>query len=207
MSGTQPLKSKPPAHDAARKSEEATSVAKALGSRSIVLVGLMGAGKTTVGRRLANRLDLPFVDADTEIEKAAGSSIADIFKEFGEAHFRDGEQRVIHRLLGEGPQILATGGGAFMNPATREASQENGISIWLKADLDVLMKRVSRRSHRPLLQNDDPEAVMKRLIDERYPIYATADLSIDSKEGPHDAVVDEIVHALAIELKCGGTET
>jgi len=207
MSGTQPLKSKPPAHDAARKSEEATSVAKALGSRSIVLVGLMGAGKTTVGRRLANRLDLPFVDADTEIEKAAGSSIADIFKEFGEAHFRDGEQRVIHRLLGEGPQILATGGGAFMNPATREATQENGISIWLKADLDVLMKRVSRRSHRPLLQNDDPEAVMKRLIDERYPIYATADLSIDSKEGPHEAVVDEIVHALAIELKCGGTET
>lgn len=207
MSGTQPLKSKPPAHDAARKSEEATSVAKALGSRSIVLVGLMGAGKTTVGRRLANRLDLPFVDADTEIEKAAGSSIADIFKEFGEAHFRDGEQRVIDRLLGEGPQILATGGGAFMNPTTRKATQENGISIWLKADLDVLMKRVSRRSHRPLLQNDDPEAVMKRLIDERYPIYATADLSIDSKEGPHDAVVDEIVHALAIELKCGGTET
>jgi shikimate kinase len=207
MSGTQPLKSKPPAHDAARKSEEATSVAKALGSRSIVLVGLMGAGKTTVGRRLANRLELPFIDADTEIEKAAGSSIADIFKEFGEAHFRDGEQRVIQRLLGEGPQILATGGGAFMNPATREATQENGISIWLKADLDVLMKRVSRRSHRPLLQNDDPEAVMKGLIDERYPIYATADLSIDSKEGPHDAVVDEIVHALAIELKCGGTET
>ncbi|MAN63164.1 MAG: shikimate kinase [Parvibaculum sp.] len=207
MSGTQPLKSKPPAQDAARKSEEAISVASALGNRSIVLVGLMGAGKTTVGRRLANRLDLPFRDADTEIEKAAGSNIADIFKEFGEAHFRDGEQRVIHRLLGEGPQVLATGGGAFMNPKTREATRENGISVWLKADLDVLMKRVSRRSHRPLLQNDDPEAVMKRLIDERYPIYATADLSIESKEGPHDAVVDEIVHALAIKLKCGGTET
>lgn len=207
MSGTQPLKSKPPAQDAARKSEEAISVASALGNRSIVLVGLMGAGKTTVGRRLANRLDLPFRDADTEIEKAAGSNIADIFKEFGEAHFRDGEQRVIHRLLGEGPQVLATGGGAFMNPKTREATRESGISVWLKADLDVLMKRVSRRSHRPLLQNDDPEAVMKRLIDERYPIYATADLSIESKEGPHDAVVDEIVHALAIKLKCGGTET
>ncbi|MCE7999316.1 MAG: shikimate kinase [Rhodobiaceae bacterium] len=207
MSGSQPLKSKPHAANAARKSEEANSVASALGNRSIVLVGLMGAGKTTVGRRLANRLDLSFVDADTEIEKAAGSSIADIFKEFGEAHFRDGEQRVIHRLLGEGPQVLATGGGAFMNPKTREHAQENGISIWLKADLDVLMKRVSKRSHRPLLQNDDPKAVMKRLIDERYPIYATADLTIDSKEGPHDAVVDEIVHALAIELKCGGTET
>lgn len=207
MSGTQPLESKPPANDAARKSEEANSVAKALGNRSIVLVGLMGAGKTTVGRRLANRLDLSFVDADTEIEKAAGSSIADIFKDFGEAHFRDGEQRVIHRLLREGPQVLATGGGAFMNPKTREATKEFGISVWLKADLDVLMKRVSRRSHRPLLQNDDPEAVMKRLIDERYPIYATADLTIDSKEGPHDAVVDEIVHALASELKCGRTET
>ncbi len=205
MSGTQPLKGKAPVEDAARKSEEATSVANALGSRSIVLVGLMGAGKTTVGRRLANRLDLPFVDADSEIEKAAGSSIADIFKEFGEAHFRDGEQRVIHRLLGEGPQILATGGGAFMNPKTREAVKDRGISVWLKADLDVLMKRVSRRSHRPLLQNDDPEAVMKRLIDERYPIYATADLGIDSKEGPHDAVVDEIVHALAIELRCAQT--
>ncbi len=207
MGGTQPLKSNPPATDAARKSQEATSVASALGSRSIVLVGLMGAGKTTVGRRLANRLDLPFVDADTEIEKAAGSSIADIFKEFGEAHFRDGEQRVIQRLLNDGPQVLATGGGAFMNPKTREAAKGNGISVWLKADLDVLMKRVSRRSHRPLLQNDDPAAVMKRLIDERYPIYATADLTIESKEGPHDAVVDEIVHALAVELKSGGTET
>lgn len=207
MSGSQPLKSKHPSSDAAQKSQDATFVVNALESRSIVLVGLMGAGKTTVGRRLASRLDLPFVDADTEIEKAAGSSIADIFKEFGEAHFRDGEQRVIHRLLGEGPQVLATGGGAFMNQKTREAIKESGVSVWLKADLDVLMKRVARRSHRPLLQNDDPEAVMKRLIDERYPIYASADLTIDSKEGPHDAVVDEIVHALAIELKCGGTET
>jgi len=207
MGGTQPLEGKAPVDDAARKSDEAISVAAALGSRTLVLVGLMGAGKTTVGRRLANRLGLPFVDADAEIEKAAGSSIADIFEEFGEAHFRDGEQRVILRLLGEGPQVLATGGGAFMNSKTRDATSEKGISIWLKADLDVLMKRVSRRSHRPLLQNDDPEAVMKRLIDDRYPIYATADLEIDSKEGPHDAVVDKIVRALAKTLKCGGTET
>jgi shikimate kinase len=207
MGGTQPLEGKAPVDDAAQKSAEAISVAAALGSRSLVLVGLMGAGKTTVGRRLANRLGLSFIDADAEIEKAAGSSIADIFKEFGEAHFRDGEQRVILRLLGEGPQVLATGGGAFMNPKTRDATTEKGISIWLRADLDVLMKRVSRRSHRPLLQNDDPQAVMKRLIEERYPVYATADLEIDSKEGPHEAVVDEIIHALTVKLNCGGAET
>ena len=184
----------------------AASVAAALGNKSLVLVGLMGAGKTTIGRRLANRLDLPFVDADAEIEKAAGTSIADIFKDFGENHFRDGEQRVIARLLDTGPQVLATGGGAFVNEKTRAAIKERGISIWLKADLDVLMKRVSRRSHRPLLQNDDPEAVMKRLIDERYPIYALSALAIDSKEGPHEAVVDEIIYALAEHLKCQPAE-
>ena len=200
MGGTQPLEGKAPVDDAAQKSAEAISVAAALGSRSLVLVGLMGAGKTTVGRRLANRLGLSFIDADAEIEKAAGSSIADIFKEFGEAHFRDGEQRVIARLLGSGPQVLATGGGAFMNEKTREATRQHGLSIWLKADLDVLMKRVSKRSHRPLLQNDDPETVMKRLIDERYPLYASSDITVDSKEGPHDDVVDEIVKALNAHL-------
>lgn len=174
----------------------ATDVATSLGDRSLVLVGLMGAGKTTIGRRLASRLGIDFVDADVEIEKAAGTSIADIFKDFGEAHFRDGEQRVIARLLGSGPQVLATGGGAFMNEKTREATRQHGLSIWLKADLDVLMKRVSKRSHRPLLQNDDPETVMKRLIDERYPLYANSDITVDSKEGPHDDVVDEIIKAL-----------
>jgi len=178
----------------------ATDVATSLGDRSLVLVGLMGAGKTTIGRRLASRLGIDFVDADVEIEKAAGTSIADIFKDFGEAHFRDGEQRVIARLLGSGPQVLATGGGAFMNEKTREATRQHGLSIWLKADLDVLMKRVSKRSHRPLLQNDDPEAVMKRLIDERYPLYANSDITVDSKEGPHDDVVDEIIKALDAHL-------
>ncbi len=171
-------------------------VATLLGDKSLVLIGLMGAGKTTIGRRLANRLNVHFIDADFEIEKAAGCTIADIFKKFGEAHFRDGERRVIARLLNDGPQILATGGGAFMNAQTRAAIHEKGISIWLKADIDVLMKRVSRRSHRPLLQNDDPQAVMQRLMDERYPVYAEANLTIDSKEGPHDAVVDAIIHAL-----------
>jgi len=171
-------------------------VATLLGDKSLVLIGLMGAGKTTIGRRLANRLDVHFIDADLEIEKAAGCTIADIFKKFGETHFRDGERRVIARLLNDGPQILATGGGAFMNEQTRTAIHKKGISIWLKADIDVLMKRVSRRSHRPLLQNDDPQAVMQRLMDERYPVYAEANLTIDSKEGPHDAVVDAIIHAL-----------
>lgn len=206
MGGTRPLKNKAaPSGDATpqEKSGAAACVTDALGSRSLVLIGLMGAGKTTIGRRLATRLGIAFVDADAEIEKAAGATIPDIFRDFGEAHFRDGEQRVIARLLDEGPQVLATGGGAFMNAKTREATKQKGISIWLKADLDVLMKRVSRRTDRPLLQNDDPEAVMKRLIAERYPLYAQADLTIDSKEGPHDAVVDEIVRALVAFLGCG----
>jgi len=185
----------------------ATRVAASLGDKSLVLVGLMGAGKTTIGRRLASRLGIEFVDADVEIEKAAGTSIADIFKEFGEAHFRDGEQRVIARLLGSGPQVLATGGGAFMNEKTREATRQHGLSIWLKAGLDVLMKRVSKRSHRPLLQNDDPEAVMKRLMDERYPLYAGSDITVDSKEGPHDDVVDEIIKALDAHLNSDARST
>lgn len=180
----------------------ADCVASSLGDKSLVLVGLMGVGKTTIGRRLASRLNIHFVDADQEIEKAAGTTIADIFKKFGETHFRNGEQRVIARLLETGPQVLATGGGAFMNKKTRDATKRNGISIWLKADLDVLMKRVSKRSHRPLLQDDEPEAVMRRLMDERYPVYAGSDLAIDSKEGPHDAVVDEIIKALATHLGC-----
>jgi len=185
----------------------AKRVAASLADKSLVLVGLMGAGKTTIGRRLANRLGIDFVDADVEIEKAAGTSIADIFKEFGEVHFRDGEQRVIARLLGSGPQVLATGGGAFMNEKTREATRQHGLSIWLKADLDVLMKRVSKRSHRPLLQNDDPEAVMKRLMDERYPLYAGSDITVDSKEGPHDDVVDEIIKALDAHLNSNARST
>ncbi|MFA7638971.1 MAG: shikimate kinase, partial [Parvibaculum sp.] len=154
-----------------------------LAERSIVLVGLMGAGKTTVGRRLAKRLDLPFRDADAEIEEAAGETIPEIFERHGEAAFRTGERRVIARLLGSEPHILATGGGAYMDPVTRANIAARGISIWLKADLDVLMKRIGKRGDRPLLQTGDPRATMKRLMDQRYPVYAQADITIESLEG------------------------
>lgn len=169
---------------------------KKLDGRSIVLVGLMGAGKTTVGKRLAQALGLPFVDADVEIEKAAGETIPEIFERHGEAYFRDGERRVIARLLDEGPYVLATGGGAFMDPSTRARIAAQGVSIWLRADIDVLLKRVSRRSNRPLLQQTDPRAVMERLIGERYPVYAEAHLAVESIEGPHEAVVEAIIQAL-----------
>ncbi|MDE1174803.1 MAG: shikimate kinase [Parvibaculaceae bacterium] len=167
-----------------------------LGRRSIVLVGLMGAGKTTVGKRLAQALALPFVDADAEIEKAAGETIPEIFERHGEAYFRDGERRVIARLLDEGPYVLATGGGAFMDAATRARIAERGVSVWLRADLDVLLKRVARRSNRPLLQQSDPRAVMERLIEERYPVYAQSHVTVESIEGPHEAVVEAIILAL-----------
>ena len=173
-----------------------------LGSRSIVLVGMMGAGKSSVGRRLAARLAIPFVDADSEIEKAAGMSIADIFARHGEADFRGGEARVIARLLEGGPQVLATGGGAFMNANTREAIRTKGVSIWLKADLDVLIGRLSkRRSDRPLLQTGDPEQTLRALLAEREPTYAEADLTVHSREVAHDAIVADIMTALAARLK------
>jgi shikimate kinase len=171
-------------------------ISRLLGTRSLVLVGLMGAGKSTVGRRLAQALKLPFRDADHEIEAAAGMTIPEIFAVHGEEHFRDGERRVIARLLQEGPIVLATGGGAFMNEETRSRIAEHGISIWLKADLDVLMRRVRKRSTRPLLQNPDPEGTMRRLMELRHPVYATADIMIDSHETPHDKVVAEVVRAL-----------
>jgi shikimate kinase len=172
------------------------SIGGRLGARSIVLVGLMGAGKSTVGRRLAQKLGLPFRDADHEIEAAAGMTIPDIFAVHGEQHFRDGERRVIARLLQEGPMVLATGGGAFMNEETRQQIGQRGLSIWLRADLDVLMRRVRKRATRPLLQNPDPEGTMRRLMEARYPVYATADLTVESHEGPHDRVVADIIKAL-----------
>jgi len=167
-----------------------------LGARSLVLVGLMGCGKSAIGRRLAHRLSLPFVDADEEIVKAAGQSINDIFAEHGEAHFRDGERKVIARLLAQGPQVLATGGGAFMNEETRANIKAKGISIWLKAELPVLMRRISKRNTRPLLNTGDPEAVMRGLMESRYPVYAGADITVESQDVPHDVIVGEIITAL-----------
>jgi shikimate kinase len=174
-----------------------------LGGRSIVLVGLMGAGKSTVGRRLAQRLGLPFLDADHEIEVAAGMTIPDIFSIYGEPYFRDGERRVIARLLQDGPIVLATGGGAFMSEETRTHIAATGISIWLKADVEVLMRRVRKRQNRPLLQNTDPEGTMRRLMAVRHPIYGKADLTVESHEAPHDRVVAEILKALARRFGSG----
>ncbi len=171
-----------------------------------MLIGLMGAGKTAIGRRLATRLKLEFVDADTQIECAAGKSISDIFTDHGEEHFRDGERKVIARLLGEGPQVLATGGGAYMNEATRDTIAQHSLSVWLKGDLNVLMERVLRRDHRPLLKTGDPKAVMKRLIDERYPVYASADITVQSRDVPHEVIVTEIMNALVDRLECGDSE-
>lgn len=167
-----------------------------LGHRTITLVGMMGAGKSTVGRRLATRLGLPFVDADNEIEAAAGLSIPEIFATRGEADFRAGERRVMARLLRSGPRVLATGGGAFLSKETRRNIRRYGISIWLKADFDVLMRRVRKRPGRPLLQNADPEGTLRNLIAVRYPIYAKADLTVESQDVPHETVVDALLQAL-----------
>lgn len=165
-------------------------------TKTVVLVGLMGAGKSSVGKRLACRLEVPFVDADKEIEKAAGCEINDIFECYGEAAFRDGERRVIARLLEDPPHILATGGGAFMNDQTRQKVKENAISVWLKVDIPVLVQRVSRRNNRPLLAKGDPETILRDLATKRDPFYAEADIVIESGAGPHEAVVDAIVDAL-----------
>lgn len=165
--------------------------------RAIVLVGLMGAGKTSIGRRLADRMGLAFVDADHEIEQAAGKSIPDIFADHGEAHFRDGERKVIARLLDRGGQVLATGGGAFINEETRAAIKAHGISVWLKADLPLLLKRVAKRGGRPLLENRDPAEVLQNLINIRYPIYAEADITVESADVQHNAMVNEVIRALA----------
>lgn len=186
------------------RDQQLAEIRKSLGSNSIVLIGLMGAGKTAVGRRLAACLDLPFRDADCEIEAAAGQSIKEIFAEHGEAYFRTGERKVIARLLENGPQVLATGGGAYMDPDTRAAIKEHGTSIWLKANLRVLMKRVGRRENRPLLQVDNPEAVMKKLMAERNPVYARADITVESREVPHEVMVGNIVDALSAQLADGG---
>jgi 3-dehydroquinate synthase len=182
-------------------------ISAALGGRSIVLIGMMGAGKSTIGRRLAARLRMPFLDADTEIEAAASMSIPEIFETRGEAYFRDGEVRVIARLLNSGPAVIATGGGAFMRAETRQRISDQAVSIWLKADAEVIMKRVRRRADRPLLQTQDPAATVSRLLEAREPIYQGADLTILSRDIPHDRIVDECLDALHDRLcrkRCAG---
>jgi shikimate kinase len=173
------------------------AVRAGLGKRSLVLVGLMGCGKSSVGKRLASKLQLPFVDADDEIEKVAAKSISEIFADHGEDDFRRGERRVIARLLDAGPQVLATGGGAFMASETRQHVKDKGISIWLKAELPILMRRVHRRDTRPLLKTADPEATMRALIDARYPVYSEADLIVESRDVPHEIMVSDVLTALA----------
>src|SRR5215468_1572589 len=175
----------------------AAAILARLGDRSIVLIGMMGVGKSSIGRRLGARLGIPFIDADAEIEKAASMSIADMFARHGEAAFRSGEARVIARLLNGGPQVLATGGGAVMNPATRALIQQKGVSIWLSADFELLLRRISKRkADRPMLQTADPAATLRELLATREPIYAQADLTVQSRDVPHDAVVAEIVERL-----------
>lgn len=178
------------------------AIRAALQRRSVVLVGMMGVGKSSIGRRLAARLGVPFVDADTEIEKSADMSIPDIFARHGEPYFRSGEARVIARLLDGGPQVLATGGGAFMNEATRAAIRAKGVSVWLSAEFDVLVRRIAKRKNdRPMLQTDDPAETLRQLLKLRDPVYALADLTVQSRETPHDSIVSEIITALAAHLK------
>lgn len=184
--------------------QAAATIRRRLGARSLVMVGLMGCGKSTIGRRLAARLDVPFVDADDEIERSAQKTIPEIFADHGEAYFRDGERRVIHRLLQSGPQVLATGGGAYMNPETRATIRMAGIAIWLRAELPVLMRRVMKRDNRPLLKVEDPENVMRRLMQTRYPVYADADLTVESRDVPHEVIVDEIIATLDEHPLLGG---
>jgi len=174
-----------------------SAVVRALGGRSIVLVGMMGAGKSSIGRRLASRLGIPFIDADTEIESAAGMTIPEIFEKHGEPYFRAGEARVIARLLENGPQVLATGGGSVMDAQTRALIGEKGVSIWLKADIDVLLKRTKRRNDRPLVEK------IRDLLPLREPLYAQSDIIIQSRDEPHDTIIDEIMGELPKRLGLG----
>ncbi|MEP7452138.1 shikimate kinase [Phyllobacterium sp. SB3] len=180
--------------------ELAKTIRERLGTRSIVLVGLMGAGKSTVGKKLASLVELPFFDADHEIEKVSTMTIPELFEAYGEAEFRDLERRVIARMLEEGPIVLATGGGAYMNEQTRGAIASTGVSVWLKAELDVLMARVVRKQNRPLLKNSDPRSVMERLMSERYPVYGHADLTINSREEKKEIIAFEAMQAIAVHL-------
>jgi shikimate kinase len=165
-------------------------------SRTVALVGMMGAGKSSVGRRLATRLGVPFKDADSEIELAAGCPISEIFDRYGEPAFREGERKVIARLLCESPHVLATGGGAFIDPETRTRLKERAVTVWIKAPVDVLMARVQRRDNRPLLKTADPRATLEKLLADRAPVYAEADVTIESEDGPHATMVERVLAAL-----------
>jgi shikimate kinase len=168
--------------------------------RTVALVGLMGAGKSAIGRRLGHRLGLPFVDADDEIERAAGCTISEFFERFGETEFRNGERRVISRLLEGPPHVLSTGGGAYIDTATRALMREKALTVWLRADLDVLYDRVKKRSNRPLLREGDPREILGRLMEQRYPIYAEADLVVESTAQPADRTTEQVIEALRRHL-------
>ena len=178
--------------------EDTPATPRVTAKQTIVLVGLMGAGKTTVGRRLARELGIEFLDSDAEIEKAAGCTIPEIFDKFGETAFREGEQKVISRLLKATPHVLATGGGAFMNDSTRTAIKEHSTSVWLDAEISILLERVSRKNNRPLLKTGDPEEILRRLAAERNPVYQQADIHVESGGGAHEDVVEEIIDQLEI---------
>ncbi|WP_048645184.1 shikimate kinase [Nitratireductor soli] len=186
--------------DIAASSDLAT-LGQRLGARSVVFVGLMGAGKTVIGRRVAEMLGLPFIDSDHEIEDVSRMTVADLFSAYGEAEFRALERRVIARLLKTGPRVVSTGGGAFVNPATRRAVARRGVSVWLRADLPTLVERVGRKTTRPLLNNNDPEAVLSRLMEERYPLYAQADMVVNSRNEPKDIIAGEVIAALQAHLE------
>lgn len=187
--------------NAASRQARAAALAERLAGKPLVLVGMMGAGKTTVGRRVANRLGRHFFDSDEEIEKAAQMTIPDIFEQRGEDEFRAGETRVIARVLREPGIVLATGGGAFVNATTRTLVKQEAVSVWLKADLDVLFERVSRRSNRPLLKTENPRATLEKLIADRYPIYAEADVTVASRDVPQDVVANSVIDAVLTHLK------
>lgn len=187
--------------DGGGRQGRARALASRLNGRPLVLVGMMGAGKTTVGRRLANRLGRQFIDSDEEIERAAQMSIPEIFEQRGEGEFRAGEMRVIARLLKEKDLVLATGGGAFVNSDTRALVKAGAVSVWLKADLDLLFERVSRRANRPLLKTADPRGTLEKLIEDRYPIYAEADLTVVSRDVPQDNVAGDVIVALLDHFK------
>lgn len=187
--------------DTAERQARAQDLVERLAGRPLVLIGMMGAGKTTVGRRLAGKLGRGFLDSDEEIEKAAQMSIPEIFEQRGEPEFRAGETRVIARILRDADIVLATGGGAFVNPETRALVKAEAISVWLKADFDLLFARVSRRSNRPLLRTENPRGTLKKLIDERYPIYAEADVTVVSRDVPQDTVAADLIEAVLAHLQ------